>query len=296
MKSIKVSVLSLSIVAAFCGLVVAQSKPASETPSLLYKVSGKGLAKPSYVFGTFHAVCPTEMIPLESLDPYLTQTDQLMLEIDLDDPTVMPQMAKSLMIPDGKTIKDFLTPEQFAKVDEMVKNALGYSAENVKSVKPVMLSILILTSPKTIGCTTTGYDMALMQNAVAKQKPVVGLETVESQIQVLDSMPMEKQAKDLHKMATDFQKSVNDLKKLMAAYKARDPEQLQNITLDQMKEDKEFLTRLIDDRNIAWIPKLEAAFKSKPTLVAVGAGHLGGSKGVIKLLRARGYEVTAVKL
>jgi len=296
MKRIKLTALSLSLVAAFCSFSAGQSKSAAESPSLLYKISGKGISKPSYIFGTFHAICPTEMIPLESLDTYLTQTDQLVMEIDMDDPAEMQQMIKAVMIADGKTIKDFLTAEQFAKVDEMVKNALGYSAENVKMIKPAMLTVLVLTSPKLIGCTTTAYDVSLMKNAAAKQKPIFGLETVASQSQVIDSLPIDRQAKDLYEMASDVQKSINDLKKLMAAYKSRDPEQLHELTKNQMKDDEKFLARLIDDRNAAWIPKLEATFKEKPTFVAVGAGHLGGSKGVIKLLRAKGYDVTAVKL
>src|SRR6186713_389431 len=150
MKRIKLTALSLSLVAAFCSFSAGQSKSAAESPSLLYKISGKGISKPSYIFGTFHAICPTEMIPLESLDTYLAQTDQLMMEIDMDDPTVMSRLTQAVMIPDGKTVKDFLTAEQFAKVDEMVQNALGYSAENIKMVKPAMLSVLILTSPKSI--------------------------------------------------------------------------------------------------------------------------------------------------
>ena len=296
MKRITITALSLSLVAALCVLAKGQAKPAGGAASMLYKVSGKGISKPSYIFGTFHAICPTEMIPLESLDTYLAQTDQLLMEIDMDDPAEMQQMTSAVIIPDGKTVKDFLTAEQFAKVDEMVKNALGYSAENVKMVKPTILAVLVLTSAKSIGCTTTAYDVALMKNAAAKQKPIAGLETVASQIQVLDSRPLEKQAKDLYEMAADCQKSINELKKLMSAYKARDPEQLQELSKTQMKDDKEFLVRLLDDRNVAWIPKLEAAFKEKSTFVAVGAGHLGGSKGVIKLLRSKGYEVTAVKL
>ena len=139
MKLTKFTVLSLALVALFCSFAAGQSKPAGESPSLLYKISGKGISKPSYIFGTFHAICPTEMIPLESLDTYLAQTDQLMMEIDMDDPTVMPRLSQAVIIPDGKTLKDFLTAEQFAKVDEMVKNALGYSAENIKMVKPAML-------------------------------------------------------------------------------------------------------------------------------------------------------------
>jgi uncharacterized protein YbaP (TraB family) len=107
MKRIKLTALSLSLVAAFCSFSAGQSKSAAESPSLLYKISGKGISKPSYIFGTFHAICPTEMIPLESLDTYLTQTDQLVMEIDMDDPAEMQQMIKAVMIADGKTIKIF---------------------------------------------------------------------------------------------------------------------------------------------------------------------------------------------
>jgi len=274
----------------------AQAKASEDSPSLLYKVTGKGLAQPSYIFGTFHAICSSEMVPFEKLDTYLTQSDQLMMEIDMDDAVEMGSMGKALIIPDGKTIKDFMTAEQFAKVDAMITNLLGYSAENVKMVKPSMLMVLAVTSPKAIGCTPTIYDLSLMQNAVAKKKPVVGLETVASQIKVIDSKPLDKQAKDLYEMAADPEKSIKELKKMMAVYKAGDAEKLFELTESMMTSDKEFQSRLLDERNIAWIPKLEAAFKEKPTFVAVGAGHLGGKNGVIKLLRKNGYKVTTVKL
>jgi uncharacterized protein YbaP (TraB family) len=274
----------------------AQTKGKFDGPSLLYQVSGKGLAKPSYIFGTFHAICSADMVPFESLDPYLAETDQLIMEIDMDDSVEMRSMTKGVIIPDGKTLKDFLTAEEFVKVDEMIKNLLGFSADNVKMVKPSLLTVIALTSPKAIGCTPTVYDVSLMQNAVAKKKPIVGLETVASQIKVIDSKPIDKQAKDLYEMALDPQKSINELKKLMAAYKERDPEKLFKITNIQATTDIEFHTRLLADRNFAWIPKLETAFKERPTFVAVGAGHLGGKNGVIKLLRKKGYKVKPVKL
>jgi uncharacterized protein YbaP (TraB family) len=163
-------------------------------------------------------------------------------------------------------------------------------------VKPVMLSVLAMTSPKAIGCKPTAYDVTLMQNAVAKKTPVVGLETVASQIEVIDSKPIQKQAEDLYKMAQDPQKAIDELKKLMAAYQTRDPEKLFKAAHSNLTDDKKFQARLLDDRNRAWIPKLEIAFKEQPTFVAVGAGHLGGKHGVIKLLRKRGYRVEPVKL
>ncbi|MEO8572830.1 MAG: TraB/GumN family protein [Pyrinomonadaceae bacterium] len=295
MKRIVLTALPLFVVAATSIFVSAQSKT-SASPSLLYQVTGNGITKPSYIFGTFHAVCASDMVPLESLDTYITQTDQLIMEIDMDDAAEMQSMAKAVVIPDGKTIKDLLTPEQFAKVDEMFKSLLGYSAENVKMVKPAMLTVFVLTSSKSIGCTPVTYDLSIMQNAAGKKKPIVGLETVGSQIKVIDSQPLAKQAKDLYEMALNPQKSIDELKQLMAVYKLRDPDKLYELTNRLMTDDKEFQARLLDERNTDWIPKLAAAFKEKPTFVAVGAGHLGGKKGVVNLLRKQGYKVEPVKL
>lgn len=281
-----------------CGTVISQTNPkvVTSAPSLLYKVSGKGLARPSYIFGTFHAICPTEMVPFESLDSYIAQSDQVLMEIDMDDAAEMGMMTKGLIIPGGKTLKDFLTAEQFAKVDEMMKHYVGYSAENVKMVKPTMLTVMALTSPKAIGCTPTTYDLTLMQNAVAKKKPIVGLETVAAQVKVIDSRPLDKQATELFEMASDPQKGIDEFKKMMAVYKLQDPDKLFEFTNSLMKDDKAFQAKLLDERNHAWIPKLELAFKEMPTFVAVGAGHLGGGNGVIRLLRAKGYQVEPVKL
>ncbi len=296
MKNAALIITSLFFVCAGSIAAYAQAKTSEEAGSLLYKVTGNGLTQPSYIFGTFHAICPSEMVPFEKLDSYLTKSDQLMMEIDMDDSVEMGSMGKALIIPDGKTIKDFMTAEQFAKVDAMFTNLLGYPAENVKMVKPSMLMVLAITSPKAIGCTPTAYDTSLMKNAVAMKKPVVGLETVASQIKVIDSKPIDKQAKDLYEMAADPEKSIKELKNMMAVYKVGDAEKIFAVTESMMTTDKEFQRRLLDERNIAWIPKLEAAFKEKPTFVAVGAGHLGGRNGVIKLLRKKGYNVATVKL
>ena len=291
MKKIALASLSILAILAASSEVFSQRKP-----SLLYQVSGNGLAKPSYIFGTFHAICSTQMVPLTSLDSYLTRTDQLMMEIDMDDAVEMSAMGKSIFMADGKTLKDYLTAEELAKVDEMLRKYIGVPVDNVINIKPTMLTILTLTRPKAMGCTPVTFDMDLMKNAVAKKKPVVGLETVASQVKVLDSMPLDKQAKALHKMALDPPKAIAQLKTLMDVYKTQDVEKLFETTSTQMAADKRFHARLLDERNVSWIPKLEIAFKEKPTFVAVGAGHLGGRNGVLRLLQKKGYRISPVQL
>lgn len=276
------------------------SSSAAAGNALLYKISGKNLTKPSYLFGTIHIICPNDMFPMEKLSTYLDQTDRLVMELDMDNPAEMQSMAKGLQMSDGKTIKDFLTAEEFAKVDEMFKNYLGISAENVKQMKPFFLTIMVTTSPKALGCAPPGsYEMSFLKAAMEKKKEIEGLESVASQYAVFEKTPLEKQVRALYELAQNPQKSVDDFKKLIEAYKSQNSDNLYVLMDAQMKNQKDsqdMQGALLDDRNKDWIPKIEKTIAEKSSFIAVGGGHLGGKNGVINLLKAKGYKVEAIKL
>jgi uncharacterized protein len=286
--------VTLSSLSADTGASVVKS---DETPGLLFEITGKDLKKPSYLFGTIHIICTADMFSMEELVSYLDQTEQLIMEIDMSNTGELQAMTGKIMIPDGKTLKDYLSDEEFAKVDEMFRETLGMPLENLKQIKPFFLSVMLVTAPKVLGCSPpSSYETALLQSAIAKNKTVSGLETVSSQYAVIDKKPMEEQSKDLYKMALDPQKAFNDFKKLVEAYKGQNAETLYELILSQMSEDQDLQTRLLDDRNKDWIPKIEKAINEKPSFIAVGAGHLGGENGVLKLLRDQGYTLRAIKL
>lgn len=297
--SFKLKLILLSAVLGLAGLSLAAQAPApnANETGLLYEISGNGLKKPSYIFGTFHILCPADVMPMEKFAPYIDKSDQMIMEIDMDDPAETGAMAKGAAILDGRTIKDLLTSDQFTKVDDMFKNTVGVSVENVKMLKPAILGILVITSPKMLGCgPPSSYELSFVNQAREKKKPIIGLETVEFQSRVLDARPLEKQVSSLVEIANDPQKAVNQLKKLIATYKAQDIEKLHSLVLEEERSDAEFSKDLLDDRNAAWIPKLESNIKTTPSFIAVGAGHLGGKNGVIQLLKAKGYKVTPIKL
>jgi uncharacterized protein YbaP (TraB family) len=236
-------------------------------------------------------------MPMEKFAPFIDRVDQLIMEIDMDDPAEVGSMAGGAAIGDGRTIKDVMTADQYLKVDEMFKNTLGTSVEPLKMLKPTILSVLIITSPKMLGCSPlASYELNFVKLAGEKKKPIIGLETVAFQSKALDSKPLEKQAVSLVEMSKDPQKSVDGLKKLIEVYKEQDVDKLRSAAIDQEKVDTEFNKRLIDDRNAAWIPKIEALIKANPSFIAVGGGHLGGDPGVIKLLRVKGYTVKPIRL
>ncbi len=300
MKRSIISILSLLVLCVstiVAQKVQPQTAKAKETSSLLYKISGKDIQKPSYIFGTIHVICPNDMFSQENLGKYFDETEQLILEIDMDDAAEMQTMTKAVYLQNGKTLSEAFTPEQFKKVDELLKNYLGIALENVKNIKPIMLQTMLLTSPKVIGCAPpASYERTFVQMASAKKKPVLGLETVQSQIEVLDKIPFEKQISDFYEMALDPEKSFAEFKSLMETYKQQNSDNLFILIEKQMEKDKTFQTNLLDERNKLWIPKIENAVKENPSFIAVGGGHLGGKNGVLNLLRAKGYKIEAIKL
>ena len=274
----------------------AAPKPAADN-GLLFEISGNGLKKPSYIFGTFHILCPADMMPMDKLTPYIDMSDQLVMEIDMDDPSEMQSIVAATRLSDGKSWKSALTPEQYAKVDAMFREYVGVSADAMPNVQPTLLSVLILTSSKLLGCAPpSSYDLSLVQTAATKKKPIMGLETAAFQGKALEAKPVEKQAHELYEISLDPQKSENDLKKLIDAYRSQDLNKLNEISEAEEKKDPAFIDKLLAERNKDWIPKIENYIKATPSFIAVGAGHLGGKSGVISLLRARGYSVTVIRL
>jgi uncharacterized protein len=293
-------ILSLSIaIIAFFSLsfnATALNIKSLEKHGLLYKISGKDLKKPSYLYGTIHIICPNDMFGMDKLNGYLDQTEQVLMELDLDDPAVMQSMAGGLAMPDGKTLKDFLTAEQYAKVDEMFRSRLGFSVDAVKNYRPMLLASFVSTSPKVLGCATpSSYDMSFSQTAVTKKKPVFGLETVAEQLAKIDKRPFAEQARELYEMAVNPQKSIDETKQTIEVYKSQNSDGLYKF-IDGRLGNADFQKVMLDERNIAWIPKIEKAINEKPSFIAVGGGHLGGENGVINLLRKKGYKVEAIKL
>jgi uncharacterized protein len=278
-------------------VVKAASKTAAATTGLLYQISGNGLKQPSYIFGTIHILCPNDMFPMDKLEDYIDESQQLVMEIDMDDEAQMSSLTGGIMIPDGKTFTQYLTPEEVTKVDELIKSALGVGVEQVKTIKPVMLESMIIANPKALGCSPpASYELSFLKTAQMKNKPIIGLETVKFQSELLDKTPLEKQAKGLAKIAQDPQKAYDNFHHLMDVYKLQDSAALHDELEKQTAESKDFAADMIDNRNKSWIPKLEKEMQARSSFIAVGGGHLGGDAGVLKLLKAQGYTIKPIKL
>tara|TARA_Y100000588_G_scaffold222283_1_gene236176 strand:- start:10635 stop:11498 length:864 start_codon:yes stop_codon:yes gene_type:complete len=260
--------------------------------STLWKIEGNGLEKPSYLFGTIHITCDATLE--DDVKKALDETTQIVMELDMDDPSMQMKMMKGMYLKNGKTLKDFVSEEDYKTIDSLFINNMGMSVKMMENVKPFFLSSMFY--PKMLDCPMQSFELELTKIAKEQKEEIYGLETIEEQIKVFDDIPLEDQYADLIRMAENNLEDDKDIfAKMLKVYKE------ENITalLDMMDDDKNKTVsnhqdKLLNERNENWISKIGEYAKDQPTFFGVGAGHLAGDNGVINLLRDAGYTVTAI--
>lgn len=266
---------------------------AQQDKGLLYEISGNGLEKPSYIFGTFHIMCAADYEMSEITKQKFSNTEQVVLELDMDDPKMMGEMQKQMFMKGGKSLKDLLSTEEYNQVGNYFTDSLQMPFQMLNKVKPFVLSSMLY--PKILGCPLQSFEMDFVTLSKEEKKEVLGLESVADQMGVFDEIPYQKQAEDLVEAIEDMGDSKNEFTKLVAAYKTEDIHALAQMVAEDENGYSEYTNILLNNRNVNWISKISDFAKEKPTFFAVGAGHLGGKDGVINLLRNAGYSVTAVR-
>lgn len=261
--------------------------------SLLWKISGNGLKSDSYLYGTIHITCDASLD--ENTIKALDKTQQLYLELDMDDKSMQMQMMKYMMMKDGIKLSTLLNEDDFRAVDDFLKKHMSMSAKMFDGFKPFIVSTMLY--PKMIDCSFQSVESELMRVTKEQNEEIYGLETVEDQMNVFDTISYEIQAQELVKMAkSDLEKDKAELAKMMEVYKNKDIEgMLEMLDDSENKITSENQDVLLNNRNQNWIPLMVKTMKEKPTFFGVGAAHLAGEKGVIKLLRKQGFKVEAVK-
>lgn len=260
--------------------------------SLLWKISGNGLKYDSYLFGTIHVSCDASLD--DSTIKALKTTEQLFLEIDMNKPIEM-EMMKYITMKNENKISKLLNSEDFNLVDEFLNKKMKMSLKFFDSYKPFMIATMLY--PSILECSIQNIERELIIiNKNNNNKEVFGLETIKEQMEIFDQIPYEIQAEELVKMVkSDLKKDKEEIKKMIAIYKNKDIDAMQQIMdKSENKITSENKKILIYDRNIKWIPTIIKIINEKPTFIGVGAGHLAGNEGIIKLLRRNGYQVEAV--
>jgi uncharacterized protein YbaP (TraB family) len=258
--------------------------------TLLWEISGNGLVKPSFLFGTFHLLCPGDIQFSEPLQKAVKQSDEIYMELDMDDPSTLMEGMLYMNMKDGKTLADLYTPEEYKKLQIYFTDSLKAPLMLLERAKPYFLVALLY--PKMMNCPTpAGVEEELLKVAKQDKKEIKGLETMQFQASVFDSIPYEWQAKELLKNIDSFAFYKQEFADMVRLYKNQQLDSMQTMVgASEFGSDK-YEDLLLNDRNKKWVGKLKNIMKTESVFIAVGAGHLTGDKGLIRLLQKEGYKV-----
>ena len=265
-----------------------QSNPDGNT--LLWEISGNGLKKPSYLFGTFHMFCREDIRFSSQLKKALASADEVYFEMDLDDPSNTLGGLLFLNMKKGLTLNDLYSEVDYRRLETFFKDSLGRSLSGMKRMKPSVIEAVLY--PKLMPCNSlSGIDMELFKLAQDAKKEVKGFETIAEQGAVFDSIPYETQAKGLLNTIDSFNIYRSMFDSLLFVYKNQQMKEIEKMMSKTESGLGESRYLLLDKRNINWVSQLKKILPEKSVFIAVGAGHLSGENGVIELLEKAGYTV-----
>jgi len=265
--------------------------------ALLWKIEGNQLTKPSYLYGTIHIIDAEDyFLPTGTLAA-IDATDKMMFEIDMNEMSDMSKMMGIMtqaFMKDNLTLSDLLTDEEYKVVNDHF-SSLGLPLMMLERIKPMFLSALAYgdMDPQSIQSgSMKSYEMEFFEIAKSAGKPVGGLETIEFQMGIFDSIPYQDQAKMLVETIKSADTDSDEFDKMTSMYKQQQITAMIEMISDEDEQLSEHEDVLVGMRNRNWIPVMAELMVVQPTFFAVGAGHLAGPSGVIKLLRKEGYKVT----
>lgn len=267
------------------------------TKGLLYEISGNGLKKPSYLFGTFHILRSGYFDDHQAIITCFEKVENLVVEVELK-PGSMLALQDAMMMPDI-AVSDYLSMDEIDKLDSKLIKSTGSGIDFYDHIKPaaIMLSLTsaMPTKSKEKFSMYDGevMDTHLMDKAHDNDKPVISLETVDEQVDVLMGDPIELQIAQLKDYLNLDKKEDTGSGKVVDLYFAEDLAGLYQMALDNPDQIGS-IDRLLTQRNNNWMKKLPGIISEGSCFIAVGALHLAGPIGLVYQLRKAGYTVKPI--
>lgn len=279
--------------------------------SLLWKIEAPGLSQASYLYGTIHLIPAENFFLTPETMAAIDSVDRITFEIDIEQlmsPAGLIQqigLLLSAFMDNGTTLRDLLPSEDYQLVNDYFTNTLGLPLGLLERIKPLFLSAMVSEDAGEMGNpmgggngNTKSYELELLQLAKERQQEIGELETAAFQMSLFDSIPYQVQANMLvDAIKAEDSGGEGSFDQMVALYTAQDIEAMHSLTVGEATEENSeemahFEELLIVKRNQNWIPIIQKMMQEKPTMFAVGAGHLGGPQGVVRLLQAQGLTLT----
>lgn len=279
------------------GFAWAEEKP--QKPKLCFLWQGQSKEGKVYLLGSVH-LAKKELYPLNAaIEEAFAESEVLAVEADITKANQAALQAKILqkaMYPAGESLKGKVPEKTFAEA----KKRLGLPPQQLSQMRPwyLAMTLSVFEMMKLGYDPQQGIDLHFLNKAKKQKKTVHELESAEFQINLLSSFDEKLQVQLLEYTIVDLDGIRDQTDEMFSAWREGDAVAMEKFLTKGLKERpdlKPVYEKLVDDRNVKMADKIERYLKSGRThFVVVGAGHLVGEKGLVKLLEARGIHLEQI--
>lgn len=277
---------------ALCALTLSSFITSAQTEnSLLWEVSGNGLEKPSYVFGTMHMICKDDYIMTPVIENTLKNVEVYYAEINFGDPNTTAVMQKEMIakVPLSKR----LTTDKYNELKKLLKETVEINIDQFENLSDA--AIVSTVTVKSFPCTDFKmYEMEFLQSALKYQKKVGGLETIEQQMEIMSkSLTIDA----VIEMLREFkEKGLESNRKMVDLYKEQQINPLHDLLRESSYMTSDVYNEILTVRNHNWMEQMPELMRNHSVFFAVGAAHLGGDQGILRLLTEHGYTLKPINI
>jgi uncharacterized protein YbaP (TraB family) len=245
----------------------------------------------SYILGTMHIQDQRAFSHLDTFYRLIDSCTAFASEFNLDEQEGMPQ-ANQLKLPPLRRLHHFYRPKKYEKLRRIIRKSFGIDIHHFGALPPIIITQFITQAVLRADMQHT-LDEELFKYAKRTDKQMLGLETMESQIQLLKSIPLKQQIQSLNAIGKNVSTFRKNLLQMTRTYQSGD---LRKIHQASKKGARGMRQVMLYDRNHAMARALAAIARQQPVFAAVGAGHLAGQKGMLRLLKKDGFSVKEIIL
>ncbi len=256
--------------------------------SLLWELSLPGREESSYLFGTIHLQEMSLFFRVPDVKECIKRTDAFMAEFPLDEITSGETNAYNL--PDGQSWTNYVSLRHYRKMEKIFMKSFSININLFNRLLPMVMEQVIL---ETMIRENSGQTMDFLLWSYARMcgKTLIGAESKDSQLYILRNFPKDAQFKNLKGIARNpavYRKKVQDAKH---AYFDQDIKKLADQSIKTLGKMKRIL---VYDRNVRIADAILQTMQNQTLTCAVGAGHLHGLKGVLRMLKKKGVLLKPV--
>jgi len=257
--------------------------------SLLWRLTPNNGGPDSYLFGTMHVRDLRAFAWLETAKARLEECAVFATEFDFSETDPMA-VAAIVQMPEHESLDKLLKPGAWKNLEFYCRKKLGIPPESMRLMHP-MTANLMLTNALMANGAEHSLDETLWEHAQALGKKTTGVETFDEQLEILKNIPFKQHVKSLTWLLKNYKRQKRRLKKMLAWYSAGDLTQLYQAA---KKDAKGMRKELLYERNKIMARRFAEIAQSESLFCAVGAGHLAGQKGILRLLKKHGFKVRAI--